>query len=454
MKIIIIGCGKVGSKIATQVVAEGHDTVVIDRKKKALDALSSAIDVMCIEGSAVDYNIQEQAGVSTADIVIACTDSDEVNMLTCLLAKRHGAQHTIARVRTPEYFGQISVIQKEFGLSLAINPERSAADTISRVLLFPAAESIETFSRGRIEVVELLIEKNNPLIGLAVKEISSRFKLRTLICAISRGNEAIIPNGDTIMEECDSIFVVGPHSEIQTLVCDIDVFESSARSVLIVGGGRVSYYLAEHLLANNINVKIIDNNEARCKELSEMLPKAIIICADGSDEEVLKEEGVGRADAFLAMTGLDEVNTILALFAKEQGSPKVIAKVTTLSFTDTLKKIGVDSIVSPKEVTASNILRYVRALAASGEDSKLEALCTLVGGRVEALEFNITQDSAYVDIPLRNLSLKPGFLIASITRNGRNIFPGGNDTIEVGDRVIIVTTVLGVKSPEEMLAEV
>lgn len=439
MKIIIIGSGKVGSKISQQLALEGHDVVVIDNDAVKINEMSNNQDVMCIEGNAVSFDVQQQAGVNDADLVIACTDSDEINMISCLLAKKHGAARTIARVRNPEYYDQLPFIKEEMGLSMALNPEMMAADMISRVLLFPAANSVESFAGGNVELMEFVLSASNPLVGMSLMDVNSTFKVKVLIVAIQRGDQVIIPTGNDVLQAEDHIYVASSHAEIQTLVKDIDLFRSKIRSVIIVGGSRITYYLAKRLLGHGMTVKIIENDRDKCIRMSQALPNAMIVNADGSDENVLIEEGIGNTDAFVAMTGMDEVNIILSIYAKKKGVPKVITKVTQLTFYRTLENLGLDTIVSPKTLTADQILRYVRAMNESSDSDTVESLLRFVDERLEAAEFIINNSAKYVEIPLKDLKIKKGFLVASIVRGKCTIIPGGNDVLKLGDTVVIVT---------------
>lgn len=451
MKIVVMGCGKVGHKLVEQLSQEGHDVVAIDQDAESLESLANNEDVLCLEGNAISYEVQTEAGVPEADLVIACTDGDELNMLCCLLAKKRGAARTVARVRKPEYYEQLPYIQAEMGLSFAINPEWASADAVSRVLIFPAANSIELFANGRVELIGFPLEEGNPLVGRSLTEIGRRFSFQVLVCAVQRKKEVFIPGGSDVLEVGDKIYIVSSHEDMQTFFKEIDRFRSSVRNVMIAGGGKISYYLAKRLLEQGMRVKIIEQNPTRCRELCESLPKADVICGDGSNQDLLQEEGIEGVDAFVAMTGLDEINAILSLYAQTQNVSKVVTKVTQLPFTDMLENIGIETIISPKEITANQILRYVRAVSASAEDSSVESLCRLIGGRLEALEFSVEQETSFTGIPLKDLSLQPGFLIAYIVRDRKRIVPGGNDTIEVRDRVLLVTTHPHVKSLHEML---
>lgn len=450
MHIVIIGAGKVGSQIASQLVSEGHDIVMIDNNPKSLAAVGSIEDILCIEGEAVSRVTLKEADAGEADVVIACTNSDEINMLSCLLVRKMGAKRTIARVRNPVYYEQIDYIKDDLGLSLSINPERSAARAISRVLLFPAANNVETFSHGKVELVEFTLEKGNPLIGKSLMEISRVYKARVLMCAIIRGEKTFIPVGSDVLEENDRIFVAADHAQMIAFFKKIEAFRSGVKTVIIVGGGRIAYYLAERLISHGMTVKIIENSAARCEELAELLPSAIIVNADGTDEEVLGEEGIHQTDAFVALTGMDEVNVILSIYAEKKNVEKVVAKVSQISFSDMIDGLGLDSVFSPKTVTANQILQYVRALAASSELNSIESLCRLAGNRIEALEFLIHEGTEYIGTPLRMLNVKKGFLVAVIIRGNNVIIPGGDDTVEVGDSVIIVTTHNKVQSLDEV----
>ena len=449
MKIDIIGCGKGGKTIATRLAGEGHDITVVDHNRATLTDIAQTVDVMAVESSAFDYaaHIEKE---NPADLLISCTNSDEVNMLTGLLARKNGVARTIVRVRNPEYHDNMNQIKDELGLSMAINPEMIAADTISRVLLFPAADGVETFSNGRAELIEYPVNEGNPLIGKSMRDINMDSKVKVLIAAIERDGEVIIPTGSDVVRQGDKIYIAAGRAQIQTFLRSIDSFKTSVETVIIVGGGRISYYLAERLIREGMTVKIIERDRVRCEELAQILPEANIVWGSGTHEELLGEEGITQADAFVALTGIDEINVIIALYAKKMGVEKVVAKVNQLSFTDMLKSIGVDTIVSPKKVTANVILRYVRALHASGESSSIESLSRLVDGRVEALEVIIRENAGYVGVPLKDLKIKSGFLVACIGRRNRVIVPGGFDTIEVGDSVVIVTTHAGVTGIEEI----
>ncbi len=438
MKVIIVGDGRVGSTIAEQLAKEGHDIVVIDKDVDALKESANVNDVMCIEGNGALYAIQQQAGADTADLLIACTSSDELNMFCCYLAKKIGAKHTIARVRNPEYSQQIHLLKDDMGLSMAINPDFAAANEITRVLLFPSAEKVELFARGRVELVERTIKAGSLLIDLSLSELYRKFQIKILVCAVQRGSEVIIPDGNFVLQEGDRIHIAATHKEIEKFFKRLGNLKDKVKTVLIIGGGRIGYYLAHQLINIGMDIKIIEQNYDRCLELCEDLPKATIICGDGTDHDLLKEEGLAHFDAFVAVTGNDEGNMIMSLYASTNNVPTVVTKVNRATYADAIDKLGLSSVVSPKLVTASRIVSYVRAMHNS-LSSGVETLYQLVGGRVEALEFSIKEKARYIGIPLKDLSFKKDALIACIVRGRETIIPGGNDSIQVGDSVVVVT---------------
>ncbi len=439
MKIVIVGDGKVGSTIARELSTEGHDIIVIDNKNTALMSADTTMDIICVEGNGCSVAIQKAAGVNEADLLIAATSADEVNMLCCLLGKKLGAVHTIARVRNPEYFEQIALLKDELGLSMAVNPELAAAHEMSSLLRFPSALKIERFARGRVELVEIKVTENSALDGIPLWAIYKEFQVKILICAVRRNQEIIIPSGEFVIQAGDKINITAEHLEIEKFFRVLGIFRNRVRSVMIIGGGRVAYYLAKELIDIHVRVKIIEKNRERCEYLCEMLPDAMIIHADGTDKEVLQEEGLEKTDALVTLTGMDEENIIVGLFAKAKNVSKVIAKINKISFTEILDNFNIDSFISPKEIAANNIVRYVRAMQNSLGSSNVETLHRLVNDQMEALEFKVKERSAIVGVHLKDLQLKKNLLVATIIRSGKIIIPGGNDTIEIGDSVIVVT---------------
>ena len=439
MKIIIVGDGKVGATLVEHLSQEGHDIIVIDKNQKIIEQLTNSHDVMGICGNGASYDVQIEAGVSDAQLFIAATSSDELNILSCLMAKKAGAEHTIARVRTPDYLKQIPFFKDELGLSMVVNPEYDAANEIAKVLRFPNATNIETFYRGLVDLAEIKLEEDNPLCNMAIIDIFDKFGIKVLICAVQRKNEVVIPRGDFTLKAGDRIHITAPRGVLVSFMKKLKIYKHRTRDIMITGGGKMGYYLARQLCdTGGYNVKIIENDEKRCDHLCDIIPEANIIHGDGTDISVLLEQGIENQDAFVALTTIDEENIISAMYANSLGIRKTVAKVNRVSY-NVLESIGMDSAFSSKAIAANRIVAYVRALENSGEESSVQTLYKLVGGQVEALEFNITADFEEIGVPLRDISLKKDTLIACIIRNHKVLFPGGNDCIEKDDSVIIVT---------------
>lgn len=450
MNIVIIGDGKVGSTLSSQLQREGHDIVVIDNNQNALKNLINTQDVMCVEGNGALYDVQTEAGVPNSDLVIACTSMDELNMLCCLLAKKLGAKKTIARVRDPQYFKQLNVMKEELGLSMGINPELAAATEISRIMLFPAATKIELFAKGRVELVEFKLAAQSMLDGMSLSEVYKKYKVKVLVCAVQREGEIFIPDGDFRLRSGDKINLTASHEDIEKFFSTLGLLKDRSKTALIVGGGKVGYYLTIALQKIGVKVKIIEKDYQRCMDLSDLLPKATIIHGDGTDQDLLKEEGLEQVDAFASLTGIDEENIIMAMFASNLQVPKVAAKINRDSYTSLADMLGLESFVSPKNITANHIVSYVRAMQNS-LGSNIETLYQLVDNQLEALEFIVREDGPYVGIPLKDLKLKKNILIASIVRQRIPIIPGGNDQIEIGDSVIVVCRNQKFKDLKEIL---
>lgn len=438
MNIVIIGDGKVGHKIVRQLSEENDDVVLIDQSEQKLKNSSNELDISCITGNGASVETQKQAGVAEADLVIACTSTDELNMLCCLLAKRLGARQTIARVRNPVYFQQIHLIKEDLKLSMAVNPEMVLAEEISRVLIFPSAAKVETFAKGRVELVEITLGEGSPIAGLSLVELYQKYQIKILICAVQRDQEIFIPDGSFVLKEGDKVHIAAPHKAIERFFKTTGAKRSRVRTVLICGGGRTAYYLAARMLTLGMQVKIIEQNKARCEELCELLPKATIIQGNASDHALLDEEGLENADAFVALTGIDEENIIMSLYAKTRRIFKVIAKVNEEGLQEMAREMGLESVVSAKDVTANMVLGYVRAMKNSLGSANIETVYRLLGGKVEALEFIIREKTSYTGIPLKDLPIRENRLLACIVRRRQVIIPGGNDTMEVGDSVIVI----------------
>ena len=439
MRIVIVGGGKVGSTLAAELTREGHDLVLIDNNSNALRTSTNTLDVIGVQGNGATYDVQKEAEVNKADLLIAVTSSDEVNMLSCLLAKKLGARHTIARIRNPEYSRQLMFLQDELGLSMAINPEQAAADEISRILRFPSAAKIDVFARGRVELVEFRINETCPLAGQQLSALYGRYRLKVLVCAVQRGGEVFIPGGDFVLQAGDKVHLTASPREISAFFKEIGLLKERVKVVLLIGGGKISYYLARQLSDMGMRVRIIERNAQRCIELDEKLPKVEIIHGDGTDQELLQEEGVAETGAFVALTDNDEENIILSMYANSLGVKKTVTKVNRLSMPGILSTVGLESVVLPKFITADQIVRYVRAMQNS-VGSSIKTLHKIVNNQVEALEFAVREKAAFLHRPLKDLVLKENLLIACLIRKGQVIIPGGSDTIELGDNVIVITT--------------
>ena len=438
MKIIISGCGKIGATILESLVAEGHDIVAIDNNQSVIQEITNVYDVMGVCGNCFDCDVLEEAGISEAELFIAVAGSDESNMMSCFLARKLGAKHTIARIRNPEYNDKsLSILRHHFELSMSINPERLAAHEIFNILKFPSAVKIDSFSRRSFEMIEFRLKDDSVLDGLTLSGFRDKYKTQVLICCVLRDDEIFIPGGNFVLKSGDKISLAATHADITKLFKELGLSQKQSKNVMILGGSRISYYLSEMLAGAGISVKIIDRNEKNCELLSDLLPKAVIINADGSQQDLLLEEGLTTMDAFVSLTGMDEENILISIFAATQNVPKVISKVNKDELASMAEKLGLDTIVSPKKIVSDVIIRYARALRNS-LGSSVETLYKVMDGHAEALEFIVKDDARIVNIPLKNLRLKKNILIGGITRDRKRIVPGGNDVILTGDHVIII----------------
>ena len=451
MKIVIIGDGKVGYKLAKQLSAENYDIVMIDSNEKKLRAAIDRLDIFCLTGEGGSAAVQREADVQHADLVIACTSTDECNMLSCLVARRLGARHTIARVRNPIYYKQIDILKEDLHLSMAVNPELAVAGEIARLLLFPDASKVETFVKGRVELIELPLSDKSRLTGLSLADMYNKFQIKILVCAVERGEEVFIPDGEYVLRSGDKLHIAASHVEIEMFFKLLGQRKDKIKRVILCGGGRVSFYLATQLCKMGMQVKIIEIDERKCENLCELLPKATVINGDATDHDLLIEEGIQEADAMIALTGMDEENIIMSLFAKSQGVSKIILKVNEDRRARMIQEFGLDSIVSAKTATADAILSYVRARRNSQGSTNVETMYQLVDGKVEALEFIVKSQTSYTDIPLKDLSLKANNLIACIARKRKIIIPNGDDCIQAGDNVIIITMEKQIQDIQDIL---
>lgn len=438
MRVVVIGGGKVGNKIIEQLSKESHDVTVIEKNPEVIQKINNYLDIACINGNAINYDIQKEAGVDAADIVIGCTSSDEINMFSCLLAKKLGAKHTIARVRNPEYYNQLNYIKDDLGLSMVINPEYVAANEISRILRFPSALKVETFAKGKVELLEFKVGVDSVLVGMKMKEISHKFNLKVLICAVQRANDVIIPNGDLVLESGDKLSIAASHLELENFLGRIGGLKRKVKTVMLIGGGKIAYYLCESLKKLNIKIKIIERDIKACNNIADLLPYVDVIHGDGTDQQLLEEEGIDDVDAFVCLTGIDEENIILSMYANSKNIRKVITKVGHSTFLNMTETLNLDTVISPKDITGSIILRYVKAMEAS-YGSKLNSFYRMVDGKVDVLEFSVGETSKIVGERLADLKLRKHLLLACIVREGSIIIPSGNDIVNAKDNIIIVT---------------
>lgn len=450
MNIIIVGCGKVGQTLAAQLNEEGNNITVVDTDGALVGRIASHLDVMGVTGNGATHAVQAEAGVRNADLLIAVTGSDELNMLCCLLAHKESRCKTIARIKKPEYSKDIRFLQEELGLAMVINPEQAAAAEIARVLRFPSAIKIDTFAKGRVELLKFRMPDGSPLVGKSVKEIVSKLGCDVLICTVERGDEAMIANGDLVFAERDVISLVASPRNAADFFRKIGYRMRSVKDVMIAGGGEIAHYLTETLRRAGIAVKIIEKNPQVCDELCARWSDVTVVCGDASDQELLLEENITEAGAFVALTSIDEENILLSLFAKSAGHGKVITKINRIDFASVISHLELDSTIYPKHITADQILRYARA-AANTVGSNMETLYHVIPGKVEAAEFIVSDASAVTGVPLMELRCKAGVLVAAITRDGNVIIPRGKDTIRVGDAVVIVSSDLSLHNLTDIL---
>lgn len=439
MNIIVVGCGKIGTTILESLVAEGHDVTAVDKNPLALTDITNIHDVMTVCGNGGDWEILEQAGVAGADLVVAATGSDEVNMLCCFMARRSGAANTVARIRKPEYNDRsLSNMRQYLELSAAINPDQLAAMELFNTLRLPAAAKVETFSARKFEMIELKLKPDSKLAGMPLSEARNRFKARFIICVVQRGDQVFIPDGNFVLQGGDKVGLTAKHTEMQKLIKALGLAKKQAREVMLLGGSRIAYYLAKRLLAAGASVKIIDKDRTVCEQLCELLPGATVICGDGAQQEVLLEEGLDNMDAFVSLTGMDEQNILLSCFAATHNVPKVITKVSRPELGSLAQQLGVECVVSPRGIVADMLVQYARALENS-MGSNVEMLYRLMDDKAEALVFKVKENSRVAGVPLKALSLKDQVLIAGMLRGREVIIPTGEDTIQPGDKVVVIT---------------
>lgn len=438
MKIIIVGLGKVGTTLASQLNEEGNDIIIIDEDAAKVKALSSKYDVMGVIGNGATREVQKEAGVDSADLLIAVTGSDELNLLCCLFAKKSGNCQTIARIKSPEYSTDAAYIKNELGLAMVINPEYAAAQEIARILNFPSAIKIDTFAKGKVEILKVKLPEGSILVGKSVRDVVTKLRCNVLICTVERDGDAFIPKGDFIFEENDLISIVSSPRSAVSFFKKIGYNIQPAKNVIIVGGGNISHYLCEMLEHDGVRAKVIEKNKEICDVLSEKFEKTTIIHGDATDEATMREEGIATTDAFVALGGIDEENILLSLFARNEGSQKIITKINRIEYNDVIDRLDLGSIIYPKHITADLILRYVRARK-NRHGSNMETLYNIIKGKVEAIEFSIGNNSPLIGKTIAELEVNENVIIAAILRGRSVIIPRGQDSFSAGDSVVIVT---------------
>lgn len=450
MNIIIVGCGKVGVTLAEKLSQEEHDITVIDSNREKVTDITNRLDLMGYVGNGASFELLREAGIESADLFIAATEQDEINLLCCLFARQAGKCATIARVRNPQYRNEVSYIKEELGLAMVLNPDYDAAMEIARILRFPSANNVDTFSKGRVELIRFQIEKDSFLANKTLIDIGKSTKAQVLICMILRGGEVIIPNGRTVIEPGDTIGVICTPQSAKDFFKKVGYDTHQVKNAMIIGGSRMAYYLATLLLYSGISVKIIERERARCQELSELLPKATIICGDATNEDVLLEEGLESAESVISLTGMDEGNIFLSLYTKSVSKAKVITKINKLEASDIVKNFALGSIVTPKNISSDLVVSYARGRQSS-RGSNVETMYRLENDKIEVLEFKVQKDAPIVGKPVEELRLRDNLLIACVTRNSKASIVNGKTVIEPGDAVIVLTTNKGYKDIKDII---
>lgn len=439
MHIIIVGLGKFGMTMTKQLANEGHSLTLIDLNNERLEAAVNTYDVIGVWGNGATCDILQEAGAAKAKLIIAATPSDELNILCCLIANRMGTENTVARVRNPDYAAQMQFLRNELGINMIVNPEFEIANEISRIIRFPSAANLDSFARGKIEMASIRIHSDNVLCELPLYDLRKKVKAKVLVCAVQRNDNVYIPSGDFVIKCDDIISITGTRSELSSFMKQIGVYKHKIKNVMIVGGGRIGYYLSKLLSDTNRNIKLIEHDSEKCYQLADTLPDEVtVIHGDGTDQELLEEQGIERQDALVALTGIDEENIIVSMYAESKGINKVITKVNRHSYS-ILGDIGLETVVSPQIVAGNLVTRYVRALQNSAGNSQIQTLHKMINGKVEAVEFIVPEDAGYENIPFKELNFLPNILVACIMRNGKIIYPGGDDVMKANDSIIVVT---------------
>lgn len=439
MKVIVVGCGKIGTTIISSLVDEGHDVVAVDTDPLVIENLTNIYDIMGVCGSGTDCDTLTEAGVKNTDLIIAVTTLDELNMLCCFIARKMGAMHTIARIRKPEYnMNNIGFLRQQLDLSMSINPEHLAAEEIFNILRLPFAVKIETFSQRDFEIVEIILREGSPMINARLMDIRRKFNQNFLVCLVQRGENVYIPDGNFVLQSGDKIGLTASFAEMHKLMRSLGAETKQAKKVMLLGGSRIAYYLSHMLSYAGSSVKLIEKDSEKANSLSKMVsPKTVVINGDGAQQELLLEEGLSTTDAFVSLTGMDEENILISIFASVSKVPKVIAKINRRELIGMADKLGLDSIISPRKIASDVIVRYARALENS-MGSNVEALYKVMDDKAEVLEFKVSNDFSGINIPIKDLNIKKNIIIGGIIRNRKAIIPSGFDMIEAKDRVIVV----------------
>ncbi len=451
MKIIIVGCGKVGETLAAELGEEGHDITVVDLDIEKINSITTKLDVMGVVGNGATHTTLSEAGVEDAELLIAVTESDELNLLCCMIAKKTGNCRVIARVRAPAYSTETDYLKDELGLAMVINPEYATAEEISRVLRFPVATQIETFAGGRVELLKFRVAQGNPIIGMSVKNMVIKFKSNILVCTVERADAVYIANGDFVFEEDDLVSIIASPRSASDLFSKIGYSAHSVKSALIIGAGDSTHYLCSMLEKSGISLKVIERDPVLCDDLAALYGKVTVINGDETDQELLIEEGIEKTDAFVVLTDNDEENILLSVFAGSAGNPKIVTKINRPEYEDIIKHLDLDTTVYPKNITSDMIIRYVRAMKSTA-GSNVENMYSFIKDQVEATEFTVGEGSPITGKPLAELSLKPDVLIAAILRGDNVIIPRGQDSIQQGDSVVIVSKLLGIHDISEVMS--
>lgn len=450
MNVIIVGCGRVGQTLAEKLNSDGNEVTVIDMSADKVSETTGLADVMGVVGNGATHTTLREAGIKTADLFIAVTNSDELNLLCCMIAKKEGECKTIARLKSPEYSEETEYLRTELGLAMVINPEYAAAEEIARVLRFPTAIKIEPFAKGKVEIIKFKIPEGSVMVDMSVKDLMTKYPSEVLVCTIERGDEAYIAKGDSVFQEKDVVSIVASPKNANEFFRKIRRKDPSVHNAMIIGGGVITHYLCEILEKTNVSLKIVERDEGVCTELAETFTKCSIICGNPADKELLAEEGIAGADAFLTLTNSDEENILLSLFAKESCDGKLITKIKRTDYDNVIKRLELDTVICPKNITSDTIVRYVRSTK-NTRGSNIETMYNIIDSKVEASEFIIKENSEIIGTPLSQLRFKLDVLVACITRGDKVIIPRGGDTIEAGDAVVVVTKTLGLHDIVDVL---